>query len=77
MTDNIRELPTPDKKREQSVIDLLKSSLKDAEAGEIESVMLVAFAPGRRFYNFVCSQDFTITERVGALMRMVHDLLAE
>jgi len=41
MTDNVVELPTPNKKTQNDTVELLEDWLEKAKAGEVESVVLI------------------------------------
>lgn len=66
-------LSTPKQKAEEALLKELKELLSDTEAGEVESLCFVAWKRNGDVKTYSHVEE--ITRKVGALTRMIHDLL--
>lgn len=73
---DLHELKTPPKMRNQQTCELLRDLLDAAEAGDIESVMLIGFSPqGNARVAF--SGATSAAQKVGALEILKADIVFE
>ncbi len=66
-------LATPKVKSDEAIISDLRKYLADAEAGEIESICIVVWRRNGDVKMTGIAED--VTRKIGALTRMIHDLL--
>jgi hypothetical protein len=71
----VRALPTPEQRHNESAVEMLKSALAEAKRGEITGVVLIVFAPDRTF----CVRSSDMGEsliKIGALEVAKRDIIA-
>lgn len=66
-------LTTPKVEANEGLVKELKAILADAEAGNLESICFVAWKMNGDVKTYQFTED--ITRKIGALTRMIHDLL--
>lgn len=68
-------LATPKVEADKAIVKDLREYLADAEAGEIESICIVAWRHDGTFFVSGLADD--ATKKIGALNRMIYDLLSD
>lgn len=70
----IHALPTPESKRSESTIDLLKEMLVRAESGEITQIIIIGFSVDDHSHLYMSPLTDTL-RKIGAIRQIEWDLM--